>query len=170
MWTRFCIDDTVPTQYAASTGLYRLRKYQVSNKRCVSSSLMIVARVQTLVSTRSNMLASYCSFPIIFSQHSRKKSSTYVCTWFVSDLALAKFKAVGKTSAPSRRTLQLNCTGCTGHILRGQVAIITKPSPPFLVCDVIMVPGLLPFLSTAARDWPGNEARVQLQLAVHHND
>ena len=98
-----------------------------------------------------------------------KSLPLYVCTWFVSDLALAKFEAVGKTSAPSRQTLQLNCTGCTGHILHGQVAIITKPSPPFLVCDVIMVPGLLPSFSKAARDWPGNEYNSSWQYIIMTN-
>ena len=41
--------------------------------------------------------------------------------------------------------------------------IITKPSPPFLVCDVVMVPGLLQF-SPQLRDkiweWPGDKARL----------
>ena len=104
-----------------------------------------------------------------FSVNIHAKSLPLICTWFISDLALAKFEAVGKTSAPSRQTLQLNCTGCTGHILRGQVAIITKPSPPFLVCGVIMVPGLLPFFSTAARDWPGNEYNSSWQNIIMTN-
>ena len=45
------------------------------------------------------------AFPIQFSQHTHKTPSTYVYTSFVSDLVLAKFKAVGKTS---RQTLLLN--------------------------------------------------------------
>ena len=33
---------------------------------------------------------------------------------------------------------------CIGRILHGHVAIITKPSPPFPIRDVVLVPGLLP--------------------------
>ena len=55
----------------------------------------------------------------------------------VSDLVLPKSVAVGKTPRQA-----FACS--IGRILRGQVAIITKPGPPFPIRDVVMVPGLLP--------------------------
>ena len=62
------------------------------------ASLMIVARVQTLILTRSDALV--LSFPQ--STYTCITPSTYVYTSFVSDLALAKSVAVGKSS---RQTL-----------------------------------------------------------------
>ena len=77
---------------------------------------MIVAQVYTLVLTQSD---TYTVFPF---------QSTYMHKAFhllVSNLALAKSVAVGKTS----RQLYCSIGYCTGHILHGHVAIITKLSP-----------------------------------------
>ena len=60
----------------------------------------------------------------------------YVYTLFVSDLILVKSVAVGKQN-------QSVVQASIGRIWYGNVAIITKPSPPFPIHDVVMVPGLL---------------------------
>ena len=61
---------------------------------------------------------------------------------------------------------------CIGHILRGQVAIITKPSPhyapnpPFSFRDVVLAPNLLDFsprLRNKIWEWPGDEAKDDQQ-------
>ena len=49
------------------------------------------------------------------------------------------------------------------HYILTQSTIITKPSPPFPVHDVVMVPGLLLiFLEDKIWEWPENEARINL--------
>ena len=55
--------------------------------------------------------------------------SAYAYTSFVSDLVLAKLEAVGKHLGK----LLLFARLLTGHIVRGHVAVIMKPSPPFPV-------------------------------------
>ena len=67
-----------------------------------------------------------------------KRLPLYGYTSFVSSLVLAKFEAVSK----SLRKLDF-AQLLTGCILHGHVAIITKPSPPFPVCDVVLIQGLL---------------------------
>ena len=80
------------------------------------TSLRIVVQVQRLLLTWSN--TSACCF---LSQCTCITPSTYLYTPFSSNLVLAKSLAVGKMS---RRSF-IACS--TGHILRGHVAIITKP-------------------------------------------
>ena len=70
--------------------------------------------------------------------------STYTYTAFISDLVPAKSVAVDKMSRRIERTN-------TGHIVHGHVAIITKPSPHYILTeftisgrDVVLIPGLLP--------------------------
>ena len=75
---------------------------------------MLVAQFQTLVLTRSGTLALGPLLALSLSFNTRKTPSTYVYTSFVSYLVLVKFEAVGKMAC------------CTGNILHGHVAIITK--------------------------------------------
>ena len=79
------------------------------------------------------------AFTIPYGQCTRKTPPTYAYTSFISDLVLVKLEAVGKHLGK----LLLFAWLLTGHIVCGHVAIITKPSPQFLVCDVVLIPGLL---------------------------
>ena len=65
-----------------------------------------------------------------------------------------KSAVVGKAS---KQTL-LSIACCTGSILCGHVAIITKPSPPFLIRDIVLVLGLLPIFPHSCEIKSGNEA------------
>ena len=55
-----------------------------------------------------------------------------------SDLVFAKSAVAHKVS---KQNFTFN--PCTGRILHRHIAIIMKPSPPFLISDVVMVQGLL---------------------------
>ena len=76
-----------------------------------------------------------------------KTPSANAYTSFVSDLVLAKPGTISKRLGkllPFARLL-------TGRIVRGHVAIITKPSPHYVLTestisgrDVVLLPGLLP--------------------------
>ena len=52
---------------------------------------------------------------------------------------------------------------CTGHILCGHVAMITKSRPPFPVRDVVMVLGLLLIFlhSCEIKSWSGLGTRLE---------
>ena len=50
---------------------------------------------------------------------------------------------------------------CVG-ILRGHVAIIMKPSPPFPVCDLILVSGLLPIFLHGCEIKSGSDLGTRL--------
>ena len=83
---------------------------------------MIVARVQTLVLTH---LPSVCCFSDPFSRCTRKRlplMSTHrlLVTWYL----WSPYVAINE--------------------LRAVSIIITKPSPPFPVCDIVLIPVLLP--------------------------
>ena len=105
---------------------------------------------------RSNALALslLLSRSLLVSVHA-KHLLLYAYTSFVSDLVLAKLGAVSK----SLGKLLLFARLLTGCILHRHVAIITKPSPPFPVHDVVLVPGILPIFFPWLRDkiweWPG---------------
>ena len=86
-------------------------------------------------------------------------------TSFVNDLVhvLAKSVAVGKT--PRQTLLFDHC--CTGRILHWHSAIIMKSSPhyvspPFPVCDVVLVPGLLPIFLHSCEIKSGNGLGMKL--------
>ena len=73
-----------------------------------------------------------CPQPAAFlSRRTRITPSTYVYTSSVSDLVLAKSVAVGKCLGK----LYCSIACCTGRILRGHVAIITKPSPHYVLTE-----------------------------------
>ena len=102
---------------------------------------MIVAQVQTLVLTR---LPSACCFPVTFQSTYTKNAFYLTYIAFISDLVPAKSVAVDKKS---RRIELVN----TSHIVRGHVAIITKPSPHYVSTestisgrDLVLISGLLP--------------------------
>ena len=83
---------------------------------------MIVARVETLVLTH---LPSVCCFSDPFSRCTRKRlplMSTHrlLVTWYL----WSPYVAINE--------------------LRAVSIIITKPSPPFPVCDIVLIPVLLP--------------------------
>ena len=69
-----------------------------------------------------------------------KRLLLYAYTSFVSDLVFAKLRAVSKCLGK----LLLFAPLLTGCILHRHVAIITNPSPPFPVHDVVLIPGILP--------------------------
>ena len=87
-------------------------------------------------------------------------------TLFVSDLVLAKSVVVSKTTSSLITSYKLNCTG---HTLRGHVAVITKLKfmynyvhlVPFPLCDIVIVPDFLPDPDFSPRlrgsiwVWPG---------------
>ena len=103
--------------------------------RSVSESLRIVDRMQTLGAIR---LFLACCFPQ--STYMRitclclclKSTHSSLATWYLRSLQLWS-------------KIQANFTvhSLTGCLLCGHVAIITKPSLPFLANDIVMVPGLL---------------------------
>ena len=64
-----------------------------------------------------------------FGWRTRKTPSAYAYTLFVSDLVLAKPRTISKRLGK----LLLFARLLTGRLVRGHVAIITKPSPPFPV-------------------------------------
>ena len=104
----------------------------------VSSSLVIVIWVQTLVLTWNAALALSLLLSRSLTLYTQNTFYTYVYTSLIHNLVFGKFVA---------KHLGKNCcsiTYCTGCILHGQIAIIMKLSSPFLVCDIVMVPGLLP--------------------------
>ena len=104
---------------------------------------MIVAQIDTLLLTQSDT----CTVFPFQSTYIHKAFHLLVGTLSTCQVCIA----VGKISR------QFSCLigYCTGHILHGHVAIITKLSPhhiltvstisgpPFLVHEVVMVPGLL---------------------------
>ena len=86
---------------------------------------------------------------------------------FISDLVPAKSVAVDKNIKLAN----------TGRIVRGHVAIITKPSPHYVLTestisgrDVVLLPGLLPIFlhGYAKKIWvgPGDEATVLLHFTT----
>ena len=88
-----------------------------------------------------------CTIP--FGQRTRKTPSAYAYTSFISDLVLAKLEAVSKHLGK----LLLFARLLTSHIVRGHVAIITKPSPHYVITEstisgrnVVLIPGLPIFL------------------------
>ena len=91
--------------------------------------------------------------------------STYVYTPFVSGLVLAKSVAVDKRLG--KHYYSIAC--CTGHILRGHVAIITKPSPHYVLTESTISgpwrsigtrssPDFSPQLRDEIWEWPGDKA------------
>ena len=103
---------------------------------------------------------SLLPFPLPFSQCTRKTPSTYIHTSFISDLVPAKSVAVNKMS----RQIEL---ANTGHIVRGHVAIITKPSPPFPVRDIVLIPGLLPIFLHSCEIKSGSGLRTRLHVRTY---
>ena len=82
-----------------------------------------------------------------FGWRTRKMLSANAYTSFVSDLVLAKPGTISKCLGKLLLFARLQ----TGRIVRGHVAIITKPSPHYVItestissCDVVLIPGLLP--------------------------
>ena len=90
---------------------------------------------------RSNVLALslLLSWSLLVSVQA-KRLLLYAYTSFVSDLVFAKLGAVSKCLGK----LLLFAPLLTGCILHRHVAIITNPSPPFPVHDVVLIPGILP--------------------------
>ena len=58
---------------------------------------------------------------------------------------------------------------CIGRILRGHVAIITKPSPPFPVRDVVLLPGLLPVFLHGCKIKSGSGLGMRLGIKYGQN-
>ena len=82
--------------------------------------------------TSFDMEQRACPQPAAFlSQHTCITPSTYIYTSFISDWVLAISVAVGKMP---RQTYCL-IAWCTGHILHGHVAIITKLSPHYILIE-----------------------------------
>ena len=102
------------------------------------------------------------AFPISFSQQMHKMPSTYVYTLFVRDLVPAKLK---------KRLGKLFCSiaCCTGRILHGHVATISKLSPHYVLTKSTIFspwhsnstrpsPDFAPHLRDKIWEWPGNKA------------
>ena len=77
----------------------------------------------------SSLSICFSILEAFLSRHTRITPSTYVYTPFISDLVLAKSIAVGKMP---RQTLLFDRL-LYGRILHGHVAIITKPSPHYIL-------------------------------------
>ena len=71
------------------------------------------------------------AFTIPFGQCTRKTPLLYAYASFVSNLVLVKLGSVGKRLGK----LLLFTRLLTGHIVRGHIAIITKPSPHYILTE-----------------------------------
>ena len=69
---------------------------------------------------------------------------------------------------PRTDASQLGKLCCIGCILRGYIAIITKLSPPFPVCDVVLVPGLLPIFLHGCKIKSGSGLGTRQQNSYTH--
>ena len=88
-----------------------------------------------IVATCFNVMRCACPQPfactIPYGQRTRKTPSSYAYTSVVSDLVLAKLKAVSKRLGK----LSLFARLLTDHNVHGHVAIITKPSPRYVLTE-----------------------------------